>query len=156
MAVIRASGASSLAPGNKWGYFPGVSAAWVISNEEFLKGSKAFNYSKLRAGWGITGNVSGIPAYSYYDLERYDDALNIIKNIPRDYFSKKKQRWRDLLTSQLEICCLIKLGRLNDLENIIYDYFVSLTKAKDTDVLMPIELVETLRSIRQVNSAKEH
>lgn len=94
--------------------------------------------------------------YSYYDLERYDDALNIIKNIPRDYFSKKKQRWRDLLTSQLEICCLIKLGRLNDLENIIYDYFVSLTKAKDTDVLMPIELVETLRSIRQVNSAKEH
>ncbi|SHL34364.1 TonB-linked outer membrane protein, SusC/RagA family [Chishuiella changwenlii] len=70
MAVLRASGASSLAPGNKWGYFPGLSAAWIISNEDFLKGNSTISQLKVRAGWGITGNVSGIPAYSHWALRK--------------------------------------------------------------------------------------
>lgn len=70
MAVMRATGASPLAEGNKWGYFPGVSASWVVSNEDFLNGSATISELKLRGGWGKTGNVSGIPAYSYLDLQR--------------------------------------------------------------------------------------
>lgn len=83
--------------------------------------------------------------YAYYDLEDYGSALKSIKKIPKNYFSKKHQKWRDILIRQLEICCLIRLNRLDNLEEIIYDYFVLLTKAKELDVVKPIEFVETIK-----------
>jgi len=68
--VFRSSGASQLASGHKWGYFPGVSVAWIISNENFLKNK--FDELKLRGGWGQSGNINGISPYSSYAL-RGDD-----------------------------------------------------------------------------------
>ncbi len=53
-ATFRADGSSRFI-NNQFGYFPGVSAAWRISNEAFMANS-FFNELKLRAGWGITGN----------------------------------------------------------------------------------------------------
>ncbi|CAD7815828.1 TonB-dependent receptor SusC [Chryseobacterium aquaeductus] len=70
MGVFRANGASPLAKGNKWSYLPGVSASWIVSNENFLQNVSAISELKLRGGWGQTANISGIPAYSYYDLQR--------------------------------------------------------------------------------------
>ncbi len=70
MGVFRYNGSSALAPGNKWGFFPGVSAAWTVSNEDFLAGNKILSELKLRGGWGQSGNASGIPPYSHYNLER--------------------------------------------------------------------------------------
>ena len=49
-------GSSIFSTENQWGYFPSVSAGWVVSNEEFLKDSKAINFLKLRASWGQVGN----------------------------------------------------------------------------------------------------
>lgn len=66
--VFRESGASQLAPGNKWGFFPGISAAWIVSNEDFFKEVTSISELKFRAGWGKTGNLSGLPAYSSFDL----------------------------------------------------------------------------------------
>lgn len=39
---------------NVWGTFPGVSVAWKINEENFLKDS-GINTLKIRAGWGKTG-----------------------------------------------------------------------------------------------------
>ncbi|SHG59902.1 SusC/RagA family TonB-linked outer membrane protein [Chryseobacterium vrystaatense] len=55
-ASIRRDGSSKFSTGNKWGWFPGASAAWKISEEEFLKDNKTINELKLRAGYGKTGN----------------------------------------------------------------------------------------------------
>jgi TonB-linked SusC/RagA family outer membrane protein len=55
-ATIRADGSSLFPEENKWGYFPSVSVAWVISNEDFLKDSEWVNLLKFRAGWGQIGN----------------------------------------------------------------------------------------------------
>ncbi len=66
--VFRASGASQLASGKKWGYFPGISAAWIISNENFLKNNTTISELKIRGGWGQTGNISGVDYYSSYGL----------------------------------------------------------------------------------------
>ncbi|MBT31595.1 MAG: SusC/RagA family TonB-linked outer membrane protein [Thalassobius sp.] len=43
---------------SRWGFFPGVMAGWVISEEEFWKGglSDVFSYLKLRGSWGQMGN----------------------------------------------------------------------------------------------------
>ena len=54
--TYRIDGSSVFSPENAWGYFPSVSAGWVISNEEFLKDSNIINYLKLRGSWGQVGN----------------------------------------------------------------------------------------------------
>jgi TonB-linked SusC/RagA family outer membrane protein len=55
-ASLRHEGSSKFAKGNQWGTFPGISAAWRISEENFLKGSAIISDLKLRGGYGATGN----------------------------------------------------------------------------------------------------
>jgi hypothetical protein len=57
-ATLRADGSSVLSAGNKWGYFPSVAAAWVISDETFLSSSNLINNLKLRLSWGKAGNAA--------------------------------------------------------------------------------------------------
>lgn len=53
---IRRDGSSIFGPDNKWGNFPAFSVGWNVSNESFLRDSKAVSYLKLRASYGVTGN----------------------------------------------------------------------------------------------------
>ncbi|QEH44069.1 SusC/RagA family TonB-linked outer membrane protein [Chitinophaga sp. XS-30] len=55
-ASLRHEGSSKFAKGNQWGNFPGISAAWRVSEESFLKGSSIVNNLKIRGGYGATGN----------------------------------------------------------------------------------------------------
>lgn len=52
--TMRADGSSKYQ--QKWGYFPTVGAGWVVSEENFLKGSPIVNFLKLRGSWGRLGN----------------------------------------------------------------------------------------------------
>jgi len=64
-ATMRADGSSNFAEGNRWGYFPSLSAGWVISDEDFMTDSVDFlNYAKFRASWGQNGNQA-IPNFIY-------------------------------------------------------------------------------------------
>lgn len=54
MFTFRADGTSKYQ--EKWGYFPSVGGAWVISSEDFMQNQKVFDYMKLRASWGKLGN----------------------------------------------------------------------------------------------------
>ena len=49
------SGSSLMPRGDKFRFYPAVSAAWVISNEGFFKDSNVVNFLKLRASYGIVG-----------------------------------------------------------------------------------------------------
>lgn len=60
---IRREGASVLGANKKWGNFPGVSAGWILSKENFLAGSPAIKFLKLRAGYGVTGNQGALIPY---------------------------------------------------------------------------------------------
>lgn len=53
---LRADGSSRFAKGNRWGYFPSVSAGWRLSEEGFVKNLGIFDNLKLRASWGKLGN----------------------------------------------------------------------------------------------------
>lgn len=61
-ASFRVDGTSRFADSHKYAFFPSVAAAWRISEEDFLKDSKAVNDLKLRAGYGELGN-QGIGNY---------------------------------------------------------------------------------------------
>jgi TonB-linked SusC/RagA family outer membrane protein len=54
--TFRADGSSKFPAGNKVGFFPGASAAWRISKEEFFKDITAVSDLKLRLSYGRAGN----------------------------------------------------------------------------------------------------
>ncbi len=60
--TLRGDGASVLAEGHKWAYFPSVAGAWVVSEEPFFKAVEQVDNLKLRLSWGKSGN-SAINAY---------------------------------------------------------------------------------------------
>lgn len=64
-ASFRADGSSLLSPQNRWGYFPTISGAYVISNENFMKKFTWLNTLKVRSSFGrVGGNLpSGPGAY---------------------------------------------------------------------------------------------
>ena len=55
-AVARYDGSSVFPPGEKFGFFPGVSVGWRLSEEGFLSGNSLISNLKLRAGYGKVGN----------------------------------------------------------------------------------------------------
>ena len=63
----RFDGSSKFSEGNKWGFFPAISLAWNITNEDFMENQDLFNLMKLRLGYGSVGN-QGIPNYAFYSL----------------------------------------------------------------------------------------
>ncbi|GGG32803.1 SusC/RagA family TonB-linked outer membrane protein [Hymenobacter glacieicola] len=54
--TFRADGSSKFREGNRWGFFPGASAAWRISKEDFFTGVPAVSDLKLRLSYGQAGN----------------------------------------------------------------------------------------------------
>ncbi|CAN5265445.1 TonB-dependent receptor [soil metagenome] len=60
-AFGRWDGASQLAPGKKWDFFPSVSAAWRLDQENFMKSVPWVDELKLRVGVGVTGNAAIAP-----------------------------------------------------------------------------------------------
>jgi TonB-linked SusC/RagA family outer membrane protein len=56
-ASLRKEGSSKFGVNDKWGYFPAASAAWLISEEDFMKSNAGWlSELKLRADYGVTGN----------------------------------------------------------------------------------------------------
>jgi TonB-linked SusC/RagA family outer membrane protein len=63
--TMRYDGSSIFTDGKRWGFFPSVSAGWVISNEKFMENTKSWlDFFKLRASWGQNGNCA-ISKYQY-------------------------------------------------------------------------------------------
>ncbi len=138
---VRRDGSSKLHPDHRWGTFPSLSGAWRISSEPFMQQFDWLNDLKLRAGWGQTGNQSGVGDYSYlqyYNIKRQawfeaskTDALPLI--------SQANLRTADLTwetTTQSNIG--IDLTMLNSRLTLAMDYYYKYT----TDMLMYVSLPE--------------
>ena len=65
---FRADGSSVFSAANRWGYFPGLSAGWVISKEDFMQNQHIFQYLKLKGSWGELGNSNVPPDASVQTL----------------------------------------------------------------------------------------
>src|SRR5690606_26978479 len=66
----RFDGASVLAPGHKWDFFPSFSVAWKMQEEPFLQDVSWLNELKPRFGYGVTGNSSVSPYTTTGPLSR--------------------------------------------------------------------------------------
>ena len=61
--LTRYDGSYLFPKSNRYGFFPGVSVGWVMSDEKFMEGS-AFDFLKLRASYGELGNDT-VPANQF-------------------------------------------------------------------------------------------
>lgn len=67
-ASLRADAADSsvLPVDNRWGFFPAVSAGWVVSKEPWMAAAKSWlSQLKLRASWGQNGSLAALGGYMY-------------------------------------------------------------------------------------------
>ena len=63
-ANARADASSKVGRNHRWGFFPSVSGAWLISNEKWMKRLRFIDKAKLRIGFGRSGNLGGIGSYN--------------------------------------------------------------------------------------------
>jgi TonB-linked SusC/RagA family outer membrane protein len=60
----RYDGSSVFGANKRWGFFPAVSAGWIISEEAFLQNNHVLSFLKLRGSYGQLGNALGFGNYT--------------------------------------------------------------------------------------------
>ena len=133
-ATFRADGSSLFLGENKWGYFPSVSAAWVVSEEPFFNVSKdKVNMLKIRASYGQTGNndIARTDPLGAYAASTYD-VYNVL--LPSKMVNSGL-KWET--TTQLDLG--VDVGLFNDRVRIIADYYDKVTN----DLIYGITLPDT-------------
>jgi TonB-linked SusC/RagA family outer membrane protein len=65
----------------KWGFFPGASLGWRISDEPFMKSLDFLSNLKLRASVGQTGN-DNIDPYQYLSVYEFSDSPYLVNGVP--------------------------------------------------------------------------
>ncbi|AEW02269.1 hypothetical protein A4D02_31200 [Niastella koreensis] len=117
--TFRADGSSKFGKDNKYAYFPSLAAAWVVSDEDFMKRFKFINTLKLRLGYGQTGNQE-FPADASLDSYRYSSFGSITTN----HFGNSGLKWETVESYNAGIDFSILGNRLNG----TIDYFYKKTK----------------------------
>jgi TonB-linked SusC/RagA family outer membrane protein len=75
-ADLRADGSSRFQKSNRWGIFPGFSAGWKLSDEDFIKNLNIFSNLKLRGSWGQLGNQNISGYWPYLTVISQDNTLS--------------------------------------------------------------------------------
>ena len=115
----RRDGSSRFGPDKRFADFGAIGAAWIISEESFLKDSRLLSYGKLRASYGVTGSDL-IGDYQYLDTYTVSSTLygGITSLYPsrlfNPYFSWEK-------TTKFEVA--VDAGLLNDRIRITAAYY---------------------------------
>lgn len=126
MLTMRADGSSKYQ--EHWGYFPSVGAAWVVTEEPFMKNQHAINYLKLRASWGKLGNDHVAASDGFASITTGNGASGVFGNSTypgyqnTSYFSWLKWELVDELNAGFNLATF--RSRLN----IDADYFHRMTK----------------------------
>ena len=100
-ASIRYDESYKFGPLNRGGYFPGASAAWIISKEDFMKNS-FLSFLKLRAGYGKTGN-DNIPAFQYQDTFSLSSQYNGSKTAILERMANPNLGWEEAYMTSLGV-----------------------------------------------------
>lgn len=125
-ANLRADASSRFAEENKWGYFPSMSAGWMISEEEFVQDLNWLSELKLRGSWGQLGNQE-IPNFAYLTLYRRDADRYLINR-----YGNPDLKWET--TTQTNVG--LDFGIMNNRLFGSLDYF----EKETSDILLPISL----------------
>lgn len=133
-AAVRRDGSSRFGMDRKWGWFPSVSAGWVLTEEPLLSSLPAVSFLKLRASYGLTGNnnIGNYTSISGMDVTNYvfGNTLSPGKSITS--LGNPDLSWET--TKQFDGG--LDIGLFDDRIFLTYDYYHKVTDG----MLYPIEL----------------
>ena len=167
-ATFRADGSTRFAQrgpaGNQqWGYFPAISAGWVISNENFMQNQRLFSLLKLRAAIGMAGNndvTNDMSSYQYGIYSSGDTSISWGEKteMGNDYFSNSggstlanpRIKWETTITRNLAFDIEMFDGRLSITPEVYWNTTKDLLYKSP---LIPISgYVNQMQNIGQVTS----
>src|SRR5690606_9530591 len=136
-ATVRSDGSSRFGPENRWGTFPSFALAWRLSEENFMRNSRAVNEMKLRASYGFSGNFN-IGNYSYMsNIGTADYVLNgslvggrTMNSLGNPYLGWEKMR---------ELNIGLDLSLFEERLQVTADYY----KRNTEDLLLNVEIPQS-------------
>jgi len=114
--TMRADGSSKFSKGNQWGYFPSASAAWRITEEEFMKDQKIFDNLKLRVGYGTAGNCNidnNMYATDYGAGHYAINNTDVSTLVPGNILGNKNLKWETTTSTNIGLDLSVLHNRVN-------------------------------------------
>ncbi|WP_158799794.1 SusC/RagA family TonB-linked outer membrane protein [Pedobacter sp. L105] len=133
-ATARRDGSSRFGTQNQFANFGAIGAAWLISDEKFIKEKLGFvNFIKLRGSYGITGNDQ-IPDYGYLDLWRTNAPYQGVSTTYPGTLQNSQYAWE--VNKKTEAA--LDFGLLKSRINVSIDYYTN--KSSNQLVSIPLPL----------------
>jgi len=128
--TLRIDGSPRFAEGNRFGFFPGVSAGWRISEEDFMKNYDFVQNLKIRGSYGKMGNDL-VSAFQYLMTYRYGNNYVIgngdVSGLVQDGVPNPNITWETAKTWNIGLDATLWKGLLG----IEFDFF----KTRREDIL---------------------
>lgn len=143
--VLRRDGSSRFGSSTRFGVFPGISAAWRLSGEEFMKGMTWIDDFKIRGGWGQMGNDQINPTNQYslfasslgnaaYDIGGTNGS--VAEGFYLSQVGDPTVKWETSTTSNIGFDALFMKGK--------WDVIVDLWQKKTSDLLFRVPQSQVL------------
>jgi len=122
--TIRRDGSTKYGENRKWGTFPGVSFAWNIADEDYMKSTRKWlSTFKLRPSWGITGNQPKYE-YLYYSLYNSYSSYMDISTIRPENIQLADLRWEKVTSYNYGV----DIGFFDDALTMDFNYYYKRTE----------------------------
>ncbi|MFD1143739.1 SusC/RagA family TonB-linked outer membrane protein [Larkinella insperata] len=134
-ATIRQDGSSRFGRQNRWGTFPSFSAAYRLSDEEFMKPVSIVSDLKIRASYGISGN-NLIPNYAslgVLGISRHVSGGNVISGVVPNSLANDVLTWEQSVQTNLGL----DLALFNNRLSFVFDAYRTHKKDLLLNVILP-------------------
>ncbi|WP_304198371.1 SusC/RagA family TonB-linked outer membrane protein [Flavobacterium alvei] len=137
--IFRSDASTKFAPENYWGFFPGLQAGWVVSNEDWFKNNVSWvDYFKLRYSVGLTGrdNVNPWRWQTYFNLgtdkgQQFGTNGGVLgSTLYPKVTANRNMTWDNVLKQNIGF----DLNLLNNRLGLGFDYYYD----KNTDMLISL------------------
>lgn len=135
---LRHDGSSRFHKDHRWGTFPSLSAAWIASEEAFIKRIPVISMLKFRGSWGQLGDER-IGNYTYQSYMKFNNPTLYAGDIPSsvqgasaDQYAIKENTWETTTTADIGL----DLYLLNNRLRFTGDYYWKNTK----DMLIAVDI----------------
>jgi TonB-dependent starch-binding outer membrane protein SusC len=124
--IIRRDGSSRFGANQRYGIFPSLGLAWVISDEEFFPDIDQISFIKLRGSWGINGNQN-IGDYQFISLMNKSRGYILgggrVFGASPSYIENADIHWEE--SEQIDVA--LDIGAFSNRLSATFDYYIKTT-----------------------------
>ena len=141
----RVDGSSRFGANNRYGFFPSVSAGWILSEESFLKNNSTISLLKIRGSYGLTGNaeIANFGSLGLYSAQGYAG----VPGQRQFQIENPDLKWEKTLQTDIGV----EIALFNNRISAEFDYYTKNT----SDLLLDVNVPGTSGFRRQLKNVGE-